>query len=392
MAASLAKRRAWAPASQASCIANREGAEREGTMHDFTAHVLYFVGEVVTPITLNTHKGSAIRGAFFRALRNLYCAVPEQTTCLTCTLHSSCPICFLVATVDDNSERGAEVPRPYIIQPPLDSKTDYQPGDQICFHLVLFAKALQLLPYVMHAAQRVGQDGLGRTRGQFQLREVWACNPLTGLAQRIRSRHDDVVADPGLPITHKQVLDRVAKLPTDRLAVRLRTPVRLVNQDRLVHQLSFGVLFQRLLERLSAISTTYASQPLSLDYGELIARANRVAIAEDDTHWLDVDRYSTRQGRPLPMGGLVGRICFAGDLEPFLPWLVWGEVVHVGKYAVMGNGRLELEAAEVRTERVPITREVPYRRDRCLPRTCSIAHPPAKREPCVHPRPGRQSR
>jgi hypothetical protein len=42
------------------------------------------------------------------------------------------------------------------------------------------------------------------------------------------------------------------------------------------------------------------------------------------------------------MGGFVGQVTFEGEIEPFLPWLVWGEVVHVGKDAVKGNGRMRI--------------------------------------------------
>jgi hypothetical protein len=45
----------------------------------------------------------------------------------------------------------------------------------------------------------------------------------------------------------------------------------------------------------------------------------------------------------VPMGGLVGSVTLEGELEPFLPWLVWGSLTHVGKDAAMGNGQLRLE-------------------------------------------------
>ena len=37
-------------------------------MEHFTAHRLRFECEVITPLRLNEHTGSAIRGAFFHAL------------------------------------------------------------------------------------------------------------------------------------------------------------------------------------------------------------------------------------------------------------------------------------------------------------------------------------
>jgi hypothetical protein len=89
-------------------------------MDHFTAHRLLFECEVVTPLRLNERAGSAIRGAFFHALRNGFCAFARdrETQCARCALVAACPVAFLAGTLDDKSERGADVPRPYTIQPP----------------------------------------------------------------------------------------------------------------------------------------------------------------------------------------------------------------------------------------------------------------------------------
>jgi len=54
------------------------------------------------------------------------------------------------------------VPRPYVIQPPLDGKTDYAPGETLRFGLTMFARALNLFPYVVLAMQRLERSGLGK--------------------------------------------------------------------------------------------------------------------------------------------------------------------------------------------------------------------------------------
>ena len=40
------------------------------------------------------------------------------------------------------------------------------------------------------------------------------------------------------------------------------------------------------------------------------------------------------------MGGLVGRVTYEGDLHDYLTLLAMGELVHVGKGTVFGNGDL----------------------------------------------------
>jgi hypothetical protein len=38
------------------------------------------------------------------------------------------------------------------------------------------------------------------------------------------------------------------------------------------------------------------------------------------------------------MSGITGQITFTGDLSPFRDLLAWGELIHVGRSAVKGNG------------------------------------------------------
>jgi CRISPR/Cas system endoribonuclease Cas6 (RAMP superfamily) len=46
------------------------------------------------------------------------------------------------------------------------------------------------------------------------------------------------------------------------------------------------------------------------------------------------------------MGGLVGRVTYEGDLSDYLPLLALGELVHVGKGTVFGNGQYQIERRE----------------------------------------------
>jgi CRISPR/Cas system endoribonuclease Cas6 (RAMP superfamily) len=54
------------------------------------------------------------------------------------------------------------------------------------------------------------------------------------------------------------------------------------------------------------------------------------------------NRVSGRQKKRIEMGGLVGKVTYEGDLTDYLPLLALGELIHVGKGTVFGNGQYEI--------------------------------------------------
>jgi hypothetical protein len=71
-----------------------------------------------------------------------------------------------------------------------------------------------------------------------------------------------------------------------------------------------------------------------------------IRLAENDAEWVDVWSGSKRTGRLTPTGGFVGRAVWRGGLGPYLPLLRCGEVVHVGKNAVKGDGWYRIDQVE----------------------------------------------
>ncbi|MBI4492648.1 MAG: CRISPR system precrRNA processing endoribonuclease RAMP protein Cas6 [Chloroflexi bacterium] len=311
----------------------------------FSVHQLRFVAEVAAPLRLPPHKGSSLRGGLFEALRAQFCLSPAA--CGSPQAAAACPVCFLLAPVQEDAPRGRDLPRPYVLRPPADPRTDYQPGERFEFRFLTFGRALGHFPYALLGVQELGRRGLGVGRAGFHLQEVWAEHPLLGRQERLYRAAEPVVAAPALPITADQVEAEVARLgATPRLLLRFHLPLRLIEAGRLVavSNWRFRPFFQRLAERLLALSEAYA-EPLPLRFDRLLQLAERVETVDNRLRWWDLFRHSSRHGRLLPMGGLVGEVVLAGELEPLLPWLVWGQFTHVGKYADHGNGWYELVPA-----------------------------------------------
>jgi hypothetical protein len=310
-------------------------------MEHFIAYRLKFTCEAETAVSLPRYSGSTIRGAFFGALRQDFCLNKNLNSCLHCLAAEVCPICRLVATVERDNNRGAEIPRPFALEPVITGKTVFEPGQSFSFGITLFGQSLSLFPYAILAIQRMGETGMGnRTNapGRFLLREAKVVNPLIATEKSIYSSDTRMVSVPDLAITQQDVMNYAGRLSPDTLHINLLTPLRLVAEGSLVQKLTFRIFTQRLLRRLTDLYRYCFNQELDLDFPGLLKQAEEVQVIQDNTCWVDLSSYSYRRRASTPTGGLIGEITIAGNLKGLLPLIVWGELTHIGKDATRGNG------------------------------------------------------
>ena len=132
-----------------------------------------------------------------------------------------------------------------------------------------------------------------------------------------------------------------------RQAVRLRflTPLRLVVDGDLCTDPQFYILARNLLRRLGNLVSFHCGQEADFPVGPLLDVAETVRLTERRTRWYDWERYSKRQDKRMKLGGLVGELTYEGHLTEFLPLLVLGSWVNLGKGTSFGLGRYRLEAA-----------------------------------------------
>lgn len=130
-----------------------------------------------------------------------------------------------------------------------------------------------------------------------------------------------------------------------KCSVHFRTPTELKgNRGR--YEIPFGVLFARVRDRVSTLRGLYGEGPPEVDFRALGERANLIRTAACDLEYRDVERRSSRTGAVHGIGGLVGRVDYAGDLTDFLPWLRAASWTGVGRHTVWGNGAIEVVHAE----------------------------------------------
>lgn len=334
-------------------------------MFDLTIHHLRFTVEATTPIRLDEYKGSALRGAWHTYLQQAYCGAPPAAR--EDPLHQAmCPVCFLT-----NRETGSETRRPYALQPPLSRQLEYAPGERFQFGISLFGHAHTLFPYALLAVREMGEgEGVGqwleggKQRGKYRLVQVEAYDPHSGAAQTLLAEGEKMVRMPEVAVTASSIarraetLDEAIAAQSGQLLLTLLTPLRLIHHKRLMHWFTFSFFFQRLAERLFELAEQFGAagggvdrEALRQEVRALLPLAEQVAVAGHDTVWWDVTGYSRRKEGATYLGGLVGNVWLeCADWRPFLPYLLWGQSVQVGKNVVKGGGWFTVDAAPQRFE------------------------------------------
>ncbi len=332
---------------------------------DLHVYMLAFTVEALTPIEMPAFKGSALRGAWKAYMQNAYCTAPLSTR--QDPVHQQmCPVCYLT-----EYESGPESRRPYTFRPPLTQQQRFDPGERFTFGITLLGNAMVLLPYILLAVREMGEsNGIGRKigprhqRGKFRLVEVHAWHPFRQQAETILAEGSTEVHIPTLKITADDIAAETQRLAETLarenrpLRLRLQTPLRMVYRppdaprSRLMRRFAFPIFIQRLTERLFGLAAahsphreTYTRDALRQTIHTLQPLAAQVRTLADHTTWWDVHGYSSRLGREQPLGGLVGDITLESThLRPFLPLLLWGEVVQAGKNVVKGEGIYQVQA------------------------------------------------
>jgi hypothetical protein len=293
---------------------------------------------------LPAFKGSMLRGAFGRALRDTSCTLKLQE-CKTCLLKSACVHAVVFEGESSERARGKaasqhlDSARPYVIEPPLEHKRTYSPGDPLAFRILLFGKAAEYLPHVICAVEKMGETGLGQkgdTSGRFALE---AAQVDGRPVYDYKSGKLDLHQAP-----EELVLGSDTPNVLDTLRVEFVTPFRFKHQNRLRGDVPFHLLVRAALRRIAILEGAYGRRERSLDYRGIAARAASVGIFSTDCRWVDYERYDSRQKTRMRLGGIQEHVAYTGNLAEFLPYLRYCERVHLGKQTTFGYGKVRILA------------------------------------------------
>ena len=307
-------------------------------------------------LILPAYKGAVLRGALGTTLKRTVCARPSGKLCGACELPDLCPYAFLFEGrphSDREVLRAADqIPPPYTLEPPLDQRRELAAGERLTFHLLLFGSAIRYFPYLLAAIREFGQRGLGKARVPCRLVDARGLRPTGDEAPLYDAVAGRLLSNQPSPPLAKNWLVNMPPV-AQTLTLNFLTPTRLKYNGRYLQDAPpFHVIVRTLLRRVSSLSYFHAGHQWETDYRSWIERAKQVETTAAHVSWMDWQRYSTRQQRHMNLGGIVGQVTYSGDastglstgITPFLPLLRLGELIHVGKGAVFGNGQYRLDS------------------------------------------------
>jgi hypothetical protein len=300
---------------------------------------------------LPPYKGGMLRGGFGYAFKRSSCPQPcwNQDACAVETL---CPYRWIFETPHP-PEVGhlhdlRDVPRPFVIEPPLDRRTHYKAGETIEWTLTLIGGGITYLAYFLFGFEQLGRIGLGAHQARARLERVEALRPWEPVGEVI---YQDGRALPQLPslaasLQYDAVVlaQRAAALPAD-LRIDLRTPLRVKTRGDWMRTLDMAALVQALCWRINALATFHGDGPWNLDYRPLVEQAKAISIEQAQLGWEDWERTSRHRATPqtMKLGGLVGSAIVRGVSADVRAVLLLGSLVHVGKACVFGHGEYHLK-------------------------------------------------
>jgi hypothetical protein len=303
--------------------------------------VLRFTLAPEEPVRFTTFPGITIRGALCSVMKGLVC-VARQTECRECYVQRRCAFARLFVSMPPEDAEMMKLypsaPHPFVLRYPDGWGRRAEYSRPFAFKMYLFGDAADTFPFVARTLERLQQTGLGRDRSGFTLQstrvETYDGEEEVFLSGKGRPAED-------LPAFGPQ-WEGSEKTGSRDLCLQFLTPVRVKRDGRPANPLPFDALFANLCRRLSALAFFYGAGKLDWDFGRLVERAGEVSTKRDETEWERFERYSGRQNRKMPFGGLLGAITY-GDVPEELARIVrFGRLIGAGRHSAFGLGEYEV--------------------------------------------------
>lgn len=273
---------------------------------------LIFEKEFVTEV----YPGFLLRSVLGNQLHKLYCINKSEKSCEKCLFNSTCGYSVLFETILHKNNnvipgriRGCH---PFLIKDIELSETSLH------FSLVLLGEYIKYYPVIIEAFKRAGEFGFGNERIRFA----------------VESTSDNAETN-----FFELNLDCNSRSNIDYL-ITFKSPVRIVVKNKPINDITYFDFISAANRRIRQIMMLYgdvSDEELKAEY-----HFSEINLQEVKTEYIDLTRWSSRQKRVEPLGGLTGKFKLSGNVSAFEADLLLGaELFSVGKNTNFGLGNIE---------------------------------------------------
>ncbi len=275
---------------------------------------------------------SLIRGILGNSLREKFCDNLERS-CENCINSKNCLYTKVFYTFGEIEGKFAVFPPPYVIsnissilsQSNESNMTSHiKKGTIISFRITLFGSACNFLNEIVLSIENGIKYGLGVNRYKFTLYSAMVKNQY-------------IYKEGNLNLSKvSPIYFNFYPIDCEKVQFTFNTPVKIKSSNKIKDSLDFPLLWESLFRRVSIISELYCNKKIEKPNYDLNIKTSDMKI-----RWQKLQRFSNRTKEKMSLGGIVGTICFEGNLTKFTPFFELGKILGVGKNCSMGLGSYE---------------------------------------------------
>ena len=282
---------------------------------------------------LPVNKVSAIRGGIGEMLLRANCIRDRQ--CKSCDFESECIVRrTLYSRFEEKPDFVTSGDSVGYVLECENYNEDFQEGDILEFHLILFGKTIVYFSQFLQAVHQLGLAGVGKEHARYtvaSVRNTVGKDILRGSEVFMEHYQVQTLWD---YVTYRQRGFTARRLPG---RICFQTPVTLKYQGKMQQSLSLESMIPALCRRLYMLDCFEG-----IDCEQLRWDGDWPLVLQEYSRPVPVCRYSSTQDQKMSLWGIKGALHLSEIPEELIPLLLAGEVTHMGKNTSFGFGRYRL--------------------------------------------------
>ncbi|MCM1322156.1 MAG: CRISPR system precrRNA processing endoribonuclease RAMP protein Cas6 [Bacteroides sp.] len=294
---------------------------------------VHFLLRFESPCFADTNPLFVLRSVLGKNLHSM-CCISKKTVCTECLYRETCVYSFIFETILPQNNlvlpgrnKGCH---PYSFS--VKKRERENPISAYSFTITLFGKAIESLPYIYAAFVRAGTCGLFKSRTQFKVESVTACEKNILLDEN----HLDLETEPAL-----WGFSDECEANSHELLVELNSPLRFKFGGKYGTNFTAQDFMNCLCRRAKTLCSLYG-EISEKEKSKKYTASESMRIEDRKIRWIDLNHYSARQKNAMELGGAVGTFKLSGKFSNFeLSLLELAKIAGAGKSTNFGLGQID---------------------------------------------------